>query len=111
MVLIYLSFKILIPFLSSILAPQKHSAHHRLFLKHVALGHLGGLVSYVSSFGLGHDLRVLGSRPAMGFMLSEESACPSPSAPPSTCALSLKERKKERKKERNKQRKKERENL
>ena len=40
-------------------------------------GHLGGSVSYASAFGLGHDPRVLGSSPALGSLLSGESASPS----------------------------------
>jgi len=40
----------------------------------------------VSAFGSGHDLRVLGSSPASGSLLSRESA--SPSLSPSTLALS-----------------------
>ena len=39
------------------------------------LGHLGGSVkSPTLGFGSGHDLRVLGSRPASGSALSTESA-------------------------------------
>ena len=37
----------------------------------------------------GHDLSVVGSRPLLDSELSVESACPSPSAPPPICALSL----------------------
>ena len=37
----------------------------------------------------GHDLRVLGSSPKSGSLLSGEPASPSPSAAPPACALSL----------------------
>ena len=59
-------------------------------------GCLGGSVGEASAFGSGHDSWVLESRPMLGFLLSRESASPSPSplAPPSlvhvlvhTCAL------------------------
>ena len=52
------------------------------------MGHLGCSVGRLSTFGSGHDLRVLGSHS----LLSGESACSSPSAPPPTlvhtCAVS-----------------------
>ena len=41
------------------------------------LGRLGGSVGLVSAFGSGHDLRVLGSSPTLGSLLSRESASPS----------------------------------
>ena len=40
--------------------------------KNMHLGHLGGSVDYVSAFGSGHDPGVLGSSPALGFLLSTE---------------------------------------
>ena len=49
--------------------------------KKVGLGHLGGSVSEVSAFGSGHDLRVPGSSPASGSLLSGESASLWPPAP------------------------------
>jgi len=52
-------------------------------------GHLGGSVSYASAFGSGHDLRVLGSSPMLGSLLSGESASPSLSASPPAYVLSL----------------------
>ena len=52
-------------------------------------GHLVGSVGWVSAFDLCHDLRVPGSSLALGSLLSEESACPFPSAPPPTHAHSL----------------------
>ena len=44
------------------------------------MGHLGGS---------GHDLRVLGSSPTSGSLLSEESAFPSSSDVAPACVLSL----------------------
>ena len=43
------------------------------------MGHLGGLVSKVSAFSSGHDLRVLGLSSTSGSLLSGESASLSPS--------------------------------
>ena len=40
-------------------------------------------------FSSGYDLGFLGLTPTWGSLLSTESACPSPSAPPLACALSL----------------------
>ena len=40
-------------------------------------------------FGSGHDLRVMGSSPVLGSVLSVESACPSPSALPPPLSVSL----------------------
>jgi len=37
----------------------------------------------------GHDLGVLGWSPTSGFLLSRESASPSPSVPPPACSHSL----------------------
>ena len=42
-----------------------------------------------STFGPGHDLRVLVSNPMLGSLLSRESATPSTSAPPLSHSLSL----------------------
>ena len=42
------------------------------------LGLLGGSASEASAFSSGHDLRVLGSSPALGSLLIGESASPSP---------------------------------
>ena len=41
------------------------------------------------AFGLRSDPRVLGSSPASGSLLSEESTSPAPSAAPPACALSV----------------------
>ena len=43
----------------------------------------------MSAFGSGHDLRVLGSSPTSGSLLSRESASPSASAPSPSHALAL----------------------
>ena len=43
-------------------------------------GCLGGSVTEALAFGSGHDLRVLRWSPALGSLLSEESASPSPAA-------------------------------
>ena len=51
-----------------------------LILEKQPEGHLGGSVGEASAFGLSHDLRVLGSSPESGSLLSGESASPSPSA-------------------------------
>ena len=40
-------------------------------------------------FSSGHDPRVMGSSPMLGSVLSVETTCPSPSAPPSACVCSL----------------------
>ena len=54
------------------------------------MGHLGGSEGKVSAFSSGHDLRVLGSSPASGSLLSGESASPSAPDPPHLVhALSL----------------------
>ena len=45
------------------------------------LGRLGGSVGWASAFGSGHDLRVLGSSPASGSLLSREPAPPTPPLP------------------------------
>ena len=58
-------------------------------MKELILRHLGGSVGEVSAFGSDHDLRVLGSRPTSGSLLSGESASPSSSAAPPTCVLAL----------------------
>ena len=52
------------------------------------MGHLGSSVSYRAAFGSGYDLRVLRLSSALGSLLSEESASPSPSVPLTTCVLS-----------------------
>ena len=44
----------------------------------------------ILDFGSGHDLRGMRLSPASGSMLTVESACPPPSAPPHTLVLSLK---------------------
>ena len=59
-------------------------------LKGTGVARLGGSVGEVSAFSSGHDPRVLGSRPALGSLLSRESASPSPSAIPHLLVLSLK---------------------
>ena len=62
-----------------------------LILEKQPEGHLGGSVGEASAFGLSHDLRVLGSSPESGSLLSGESASPSPSAccSPCLCTWSL----------------------
>ena len=50
-------------------------------------GHLGGQL--LSIFSLGHGLRMLRLSPALGSLLSGESASPSPSTPPPACGLFL----------------------
>ena len=58
--------------------------------KKTATGRLSGSVGEASALGSGHDLKVLGSSPESGSLLSGESVCPSPSTPPPTHALSFK---------------------
>ena len=48
---------------------------------------LGGSVGYMTAFSSGHDPRGLGSSPALGSLLIEESA--SPFLSPSACACSV----------------------
>ena len=50
-------------------------------LKGFRQGHLGGCVGPTLGFSSGHDLGVLGLSPVLGYALSIEYACPSPSAP------------------------------
>ena len=50
------------------------------------LEHLGGSVGWVSAFGSGCDLGILGSSPMLGLPAQGVSASPSPSH---LCALSL----------------------
>ena len=49
--------------------------------KNQTMGRMGGSVSEVSAFSSGRDLRVLGSSPVPGSLLSGESAFPSAPAP------------------------------
>ena len=54
--------------------------------------HLGGSVGEVSAFSSGHDLRVLGSSPVLGSLLSWKLLFNLPLLPPTPhlCSLSLK---------------------
>ena len=61
---------------------------HKNVLK-LIMGCLGRLVDEVSAFGSGCDLRVLGSSPTSGSVLSQEPASPFPSATPPTHVFSL----------------------
>ena len=55
----------------------------------ISLRRLGGSVGLVSASSSGHDPGVLGSSPSLGFLLSQESAFPSPSAALPATGLSL----------------------
>ena len=52
-----------------------------------APGWLSRLIGPTLDFGSGHDHRVVRLSPASGSVLSKESVCPSPSAPPPAHAL------------------------
>ena len=73
-------------FLAAFLVALKSQANNStgcslMHLKVHIIGSPGGSVAEASAFGSGHDLRVLGSSPKSGCLLSRESASPSPSAP------------------------------
>lgn len=50
-------------------------------IKNHDVGRLGGSVGWASAFGSDHNIRVLGSSPALGYLLCRKPASPSPTPP------------------------------
>lgn len=76
-----------------LLIPQeKVSSHLQLCPQQKYIGRLGGSAGEASASSSGLDVRILGSSPVSGALLSGESASSShsPSAPPPACVRSLK---------------------
>ena len=70
----------------------KNSSKNSLLKNYCVQGPLWGSVGDMSAFSADHDLRILGSSPASGSLLSNGSASPSPCSPPArglTLLLSL----------------------